>query len=202
MTVLVRHPVVAAFDFDGTLTHGESFFRFLAFVTPWPKFVWAFLKCLPTLLCYVLRLQDNESAKIRVLQVYLQGRRVNEVEALAERFAREKIPATLRPQGIAKLHGHLKQGHCCVLVSATLGLYLRPWARDAGFETVLATELAVDALGRYTGQLATPNCYGPEKARRLLTHFNQPRIIAAYGDSSGDTDMLALAEQPHFKPWR
>lgn len=202
MTVLVKHPMVAAFDFDGTLTHGESFFRFLAFVTPWPLFAWSFLRCLPTLLSFLLRLQDNESAKVRVVEVFLRGRRVNDVEALAERFAREKIPATLRAQGIAKLHGHIKQGHACVLVSATLGLYLRPWARDAGFDAVLATELTVDAQGRYTGTLSTPNCYGPEKARRLLAHFDQPRIIAAYGDSAGDTEMLALAEQPHFKPWR
>ena len=28
MTVIVREPTVAAFDFDGTLTRGESFFRF------------------------------------------------------------------------------------------------------------------------------------------------------------------------------
>ena len=202
MTVLVKHPLVAAFDFDGTLTHGESFFRFLAFVTPWPRFIWSLFKCLPALLRYVLRLQDNESVKVRVLQVFLRGRRVNDIEALAERFAREKIPGTLRPQGIAKLHGHLKQGHTCVLVSATLALYLRPWARDAGFDAVLATELAVDAKGRYTGELTTPNCYGPEKARRLLTHFDRPRIIAAYGDSAGDTEMLALAEQANFKPWR
>lgn len=202
MTVVVKHPNVAAFDFDGTLTHGESFFRFLAFVTPWPSFAWSFIKCLPTLLRYVIRLQDNESAKVRVVQVFLRGRRVNDIEALAERFAREKIPATLRPQGIAKLHGHLKQGHVCALVSATLALYLKPWARDAGFDVVLATELAVDAKGRYTGELATPNCYGPEKSRRLLAHFDQPRIIAAYGDSSGDTEMLALAEHAHFKPWR
>lgn len=202
MTVLVKHPVVAAFDFDGTLTYGESFFRFLAFVTPLPKFVWFFVVCLPTLLRYVVGLQDNESAKIRVLSVFLRGRRVNEIEALAERFAREKIPTTLRPQAIAKLHGHLKQGHSCVLVSATLAIYLRPWARDAGFDAVLATELAVDAHGCYTGSLATPNCYGPEKERRLLAHYNQPRVIAAYGDSAGDTEMLALAEQAHFKPWR
>ena len=202
MTVVVKHPNVAAFDFDGTLTHGESFFRFLAFVTPWPTFAWSFLKCLPTLLRYVLRLQDNESAKVRVVQVFLRGRRVNDIEALAERKKKKKIPATLRPQGIAKLHGHLKQGHVCALVSATLALYLKPWARDAGFDVVLATELAVDAKGRYTGELSTPNCYGPEKSRRLLAHYDQPRIIAAYGDSSGDTEMLALAEQPHFKPWR
>ena len=39
MTVIVREPTVAAFDFDGTLTRGESFFRFLRHVTPLPRFL-------------------------------------------------------------------------------------------------------------------------------------------------------------------
>ncbi|MFX5393220.1 HAD-IB family phosphatase, partial [Acinetobacter baumannii] len=87
-------------------------------------------------------------------------------------------PATLRPEAVAKLRGHQKQGHVCVLVSATLALYLRPWARDMGFDEVLATELEVDARGRFTGLLATPNCYGPEKAARLRQRFGCERVKA------------------------
>lgn len=201
MTVIVREPTVAAFDFDGTLTRGESFFRFLAFITPWHRFAFCFLISLPVLLLYVARLMDNESAKVRVLRVFLRGRALAEVQAGADSFAREKIPATLRPEAVARLRGHQKQGHACALVSATLAIYLRPWASEMGFETVLATELEVDAQGRLTGGLASPNCYGPEKAARLREHFGLERIKAAYGDSAGDTEMLAMAEQPFYRPW-
>ncbi|MEL0028984.1 MAG: haloacid dehalogenase-like hydrolase, partial [Perlucidibaca sp.] len=74
--------------------------------------------------------------------------------------------------------------------------------RDMGFDQVLATELAVDARGRVTGELATPNCYGPEKAARLRQHYGVSAIKAAYGDSAGDREMLAMAEQPFYRPWR
>ncbi len=201
MSVVVRQPTVVAFDFDGTLTRGESFFRFLAFITPWYRFVFCFLCSLPVLSLYVGRLMDNESAKVRVLRIFLRGRPLVQVQAMADRFAREKISATLRPEAVARLRGHQKQGHVCVLVSATLALYLRPWARDMGFEDVLATELAVDAQGCLTGDLATPNCYGPEKAARLCARFGITRIRAAYGDSAGDTEMLAMAEQAFYRPW-
>lgn len=201
MSVIVRQPTLVAFDFDGTLTRGESFFRFLAFATSWYRFVFCFLLSLPVLLLFVTRLMDNETAKVRVLRIFLGGRELAEVEAAALRFAQTRIAATLRPEAVAKLRGHQKQGHVCVLVSATLAIYLRPWARDMGFDTVLATELAVDERGRVTGALATPNCYGPEKAARLRQHYGVERIKAAYGDSAGDTEMLAMAEQAFYRPW-
>ncbi|PQA52223.1 HAD-IB family hydrolase [Amnimonas aquatica] len=202
MSVIVRNPTIAAFDFDGTLTRGESFFRFLFFVTPWWRFLFCLLRSLPVLLMFLLRLTDNESAKVKVLGIFLGGRPRQLLEREAERFAELRIPATLRPEAVAKLRGHQKQGHVCVLVSATLALYLRPWARDMGFDEVLATELEVDARGRFTGRLATPNCYGPEKAARLRQRFGCERVKAAYGDSAGDTEMLAMAEDAYYRPWQ
>lgn len=199
MSVIVRQPTVAAFDFDGTLTRGESFFRFLAYATPVPRFVLGCLRSLPTLSLYGAGVMGNEEAKVRVLRIFLRGRRLVELEALALRFAQEKIAKTLRPEVVAKLRGHQKQGHACVLVSATLALYLRPWAQEMGFDAVLATELAVDAQGRVTGELAGSNCYGPEKAARIRAHFGCERIKAAYGDTAGDTEMLAMAEHPFFR---
>lgn len=202
MTVFVREPTVAAFDFDGTLTRGESFFRFLRHVTPWPRFVVAFVLSLPTLLGYLAGWIGNEPAKVTVLRHFLKGRRLADITPLAEDFARRVIPRTVRPEALAGLRGHQKQGHVCLLVSATLALYLRPWAEQAGFDEVLATELAVDANGCLTGELASPNCYGPEKAHRLQAHLGRKRIHSAYGDSDGDTEMLAMADHPHYRPWQ
>ncbi|HEY8003478.1 MAG TPA: haloacid dehalogenase-like hydrolase, partial [Phenylobacterium sp.] len=54
---------------------------------------------------------------------------------------------------------------------------------------------AFDALGRATGGFATPNCRGPEKVVRLKAAFGDGLALkAAYGDTSGDREMLALAE--------
>lgn len=201
MTIVVRYPTLVAFDFDGTLTRGESFLRFLVFVTPWQRLPWALLRSAPFLLAYVAGLMSNTVAKERVLGCFIKGRARSEVLPLAVRFARERIPSTLRPEAVARLNHHLKQGHVCVLVSATLALYLEPWAAGMGFDSVLATGLQVDDKGRFTGRLSTPNCHGQGKADRLQAKYGDVRLLAAYGDSRGDREMLAMAEQPGYRLW-
>lgn len=201
MTVIVKQPTIVAFDFDGTLTRGESFFHFLWFVTPWWRFAWSFLRCVPVLAAYITRLMSNDRAKAKVISIFLRGQSRAQLEQQSRDFATKGIPKSLRPEAMARLRHHQKQGHHCVLVSATLALYLRPWAELHEFEHVIATELACDAKGRLTGVMATPNCYGPQKAVRLKAHFGVDHIFAAYGDSSGDTEMLAMAEQPFYRPW-
>jgi phosphoserine phosphatase len=58
--------------------------------------------------------------------------------------------------------------------------------------------------GVLTGQFDGHNCYGQEKVRRIqaaldLAHYEH---IYAYGDSSGDKPMLALADEAFYKPFR
>jgi phosphatidylglycerophosphatase C len=60
--------------------------------------------------------------------------------------------------------------------------------------------MAFDDADRVTGAFTGPNCRGEEKMRRLRAEYGQDvRILAAYGDTSGDTEMLAAAEQPGFR---
>ena len=59
--------------------------------------------------------------------------------------------------------------------------------------------LSVDDGGRCRGTLDAPNCRGPEKVNRLLARFGaKPDVLYAYGDSSGDRDLLALADHPQL----
>lgn len=94
----------------------------------------------------------------------------------------------------ARVQEHKRRGHRLVLVSASPALYLTVWAARAGFDAVLATELEFRD-GRVSGRLATPNCWGAEKVRRLQQWFgsDHPHVLYAYGDSRGDREMLALA---------
>jgi phosphatidylglycerophosphatase C len=95
----------------------------------------------------------------------------------------------------ARVQEHKRRGHRLVLVSASPALYLTVWAARAGFDAVLATELEFRD-GRFSGRLASPNCWGPEKVRRLQQWFGDARtqVLYAYGDSRGDREMLALAD--------
>ena len=54
--------------------------------------------------------------------------------------------------------------------------------------------------GRLTGVFASPNCRAAEKVVRLREAYGPTvRLAAAYGDTSGDTEMLGLADH---KGWR
>ena len=70
----------------------------------------------------------------------------------------------------------------------------------------LSTEakVEVDAAGCLTGRFATPNCYGPEKVRRIeaVWPHREQYDVSAFGDSRGDKEMLAYADQAYFKPFR
>ncbi|MBV8950968.1 MAG: haloacid dehalogenase-like hydrolase, partial [Actinobacteria bacterium] len=82
--------------------------------------------------------------------------------------------------------------------------YLDPLAPLLGFDAVLATTPEVGPDGRFTGRLIGRNCRGIEKVNRLRAWLgphgseDEPEcFIWAYGDSSGDAELLAMAHEPH-----
>ncbi|AGY92580.1 hypothetical protein SPICUR_08125 [Spiribacter curvatus] len=58
--------------------------------------------------------------------------------------------------------------------------------------------------GRLTGELAGPNCRGAEKVVRLRALLDPAAYhpIYAYGDTAGDTEMLALADHATYRGLR
>jgi phosphatidylglycerophosphatase C len=83
-----------------------------------------------------------------------------------------------------------------VIVTASPETVVAPIARGLGADALLGTRLAFDAGDRITGDFEGENCRGPEKVRRLRAAFGDDvRLEAAYGDTDGDKEMLALAEE-------
>ena len=57
-----------------------------------------------------------------------------------------------------------------------------------------------DAQDRVTGAFAGENCRGEEKVRRLRAAYGDDMsLTAAYGDTSGDTEMIAIAGEKGFR---
>lgn len=202
------HAVVAAFDFDGTLTQGDTLLPFLRRLLGTPTLLWVLFICSPWLIAYVLRLTSNHRAKAVLLRASLAGRTQEEVERCARAFVQQELPLQWRPWALRQLVQHQGAGHRCVIVSASTSPYMHLVGESLGVDAVLCTEMEV-AQGRYTGLMATPNCHGEEKVRRLQAWLAaQPAAAApalhAYGDTRGDLPMLRLAQQAWYreKPWR
>jgi HAD superfamily hydrolase (TIGR01490 family) len=111
------------------------------------------------------------------------------------------LPGLLREEALQRLAWHRRQGHRCVVISASLGVYVQPWALQAGFDEVIASRLETTADGCVTGKLAQGNCYGAEKVRRLeaLLGDRAGYTLYAYGDSRGDRELLSLADHAYYR---
>jgi phosphatidylglycerophosphatase C len=190
--------VVVAVDLDGTLTDRDCFTRFLRFELGWARLFWFSVRSLLPLTSSLLRGSRN-GAKA-VLSSWLEGRSQTELELSARRFAQTHISHWLREDISEPIEALRREGARVVIVSASYDLYVSEVGAMIGAEAALATQLEfVD--GWCTGRLATPNCRGEEKVRRLSEWLEQNcstseevRVVA-YGDSSGDDAMLAFANE-------
>lgn len=186
---------IAFFDFDGTLTHGDSLIPFLRLVKGTAPLALDALRVSPWLLGYALHITRNDRAKEAFLRQTLAGLPMDEMRRFGHTFAQTHIRRMLRADTFARLRWHQEQGHRCVLVSASLDVYLEPWVELVGIDVCLASSLESDADGVLTGRFAGANCYGHEKVRRiraLLENVGIPEKTYAYGDSAGDIPMLTM----------
>jgi phosphatidylglycerophosphatase C len=191
-------PVVAAFDFDGTLTHGGSVWKFLVSIAGRRKVTAAGFRDLPKIIrAAVFGGTANDAAKEGLFLRLLPGLHEDSVSKQAADFGRAHYKDRVRDDVARRLRWHLAQGHRVVIVSASPELYILQVADDLGASSVIATRLQVDARGELTGHFDGPNCRGPEKARRLrewISGEGDNPFVWAYGNSAGDLQMLHDAD--------
>lgn len=195
-----HQPIVAVFDFDGTLTRQDTLLPFLQQVVGRWRFYWGLFVMSPILIGYALKLIPNWWAKEALLIHFLAGKQENDLNQIAQDFADHTIPMLLCPKAINRLRWHQEQGHQTILLSASLEIYLLPWAKNMGFEQVLGTKLVIQD-SCYTGCFLSQNCYGKEKVRRLQSLLGDLKqyCIYAYGDSRGDLDLLNVANYSYYQ---
>ncbi|MCU1394598.1 MAG: hypothetical protein JWM34_3026 [Ilumatobacteraceae bacterium] len=188
---------VAAFDFDGTLSRRDCVVPFLERMTGRAGLV-AGLARHPVTLAAALARRDRDGLKALAIRTAFTGRTADEVAALGRSFADTVHASGLRPDTTARLAWHHAQRHRTVLVSASLGVYLRRIGELLGVDAVLCTETLVGMDGRYNGEMSGDNCRGPEKVRRLEAWMSENDLVGAdvwaYGDSAGDRELLASAQ--------
>jgi len=181
---------VAAFDFDGTITRRDTLVPFLRQVRGGARFAAALAAASPLA-------PRRERFKAALLHRLLVGFPADEFERRARAYG-EGLPAQFRPQAVERIRWHQEQGHHVVVVSASLRAYLDPVVEHLGLDGACAVELEVGPDGRLTGRMVGANCRGPEKVRRLGEWLGgeAPERLWAYGNSSGDRELLAAAHEP------
>ncbi|MGZ8734204.1 MAG: HAD-IB family hydrolase [Acidimicrobiia bacterium] len=190
--------VIAAFDFDGTLSKRDSFLPFLTSVRGPIAVGVAMTRLAPRLGLMTVGRADRDDTKERLVTSLLAGYPAAALATAGIRYA-DHLATRLRPEIIERLDWHRDAGHVLVLISASPTVYLDPLGAQLGFAAVLATRLEIGPDGTLTGRLDGGNCRGPEKVTRLQTWLGirTPAEVWAYGDNAGDEDLLAFADHAH-----
>lgn len=190
---------VVAFDFDGTLTTHDSYTAFLKWRAGPARYNLGLAKLLPSAVSY-LGHRNRGRIKAAATREFLAGVSRERLEADARTFAELMAPRMLRPDAVRTWRRWGQRRAKLVIVTASPEIIVAPFARGLGADMLIGTELVFDARDRVTGAFDGPNCRGPEKVRRLQQVFGPDvRLRAAYGDTSGDREMLAIAEEPGYR---
>lgn len=200
----MNQPVIAAFDFDGTLTRRDTLPAFIRFSKGLPLLYGGLLLLSPMLVAYKLGLVSNARAKQRLFSFFFKDMTLKEFDTTCEAFCREQAARLLRPSAVTCIGQHLALGDRVVIVSASLENWVKPFARTLHVGHVLGTQPETSPDGRLTGRFLTRNCHGQEKVKRLLVLFPERESyrLLAYGDSRGDKELLAFADESHYKLFR
>lgn len=190
---------LALFDFDGTLTTKDSLGEFIKFAVGDIKFYLGLMKFLPTFLKWQLGIIKNYEAKEKLFKLFFEDMSEEEFQNFAHEFSTKHLHKIQRQDAYEMFLKHIKAGDRVLIVSASMKSWLEPWCKNHEVE-LLSTELDFKD-GKVSGNFATKNCHGQEKVDRIKTHLNLDdyEIIHAYGDSSGDIEMLELADVKYYK---
>ncbi len=188
---------IYVFDFDGTITTRDTLFMFLKFTHGRIKYYRNLLLLSPIFVAFALKLISNEKAKQIVFKFFYK----NFPKQTFDKFCFEFIVEIDKVLNIPILHiinNCISQGNAVYIVSASIENWIIPWANSHHISNVVATQIQV-ANNLLTGNFGTKNCYGPEKVKRLTgLHSTENLFITAYGDSVGDKQMLAFANEGYW----
>jgi HAD superfamily hydrolase (TIGR01490 family) len=196
---MVKNNTLALFDFDGTITRKDTFIELIKFTHGPFRFWFSMWLLSPILFLYICKLIRNDKAKMILFRFFYGGWKYERFSKSGEDFCENKLPGLLRASALEKLSYHQKNGDRIIVVTASGKEWVEPWCKKMGIEILSTEPEVIDHI--ITGKFATPNCYGPEKVRRIQSLLSLPAYdtIYAYGDSGGDKEMLSIAQNSHYK---
>ena len=186
------------FDFDGTITKKDTMFSFLKFYNK-RKFYLNFMKHLPFFIMLKLNLAEAERVKKNFVSSILKGEKEKNIQQKAASFFEENYPSILREKALNFIQNIDRNNSECYLVTASLDIWVKPFSEKLNLK-LLSTQAKFEH-GIYIGEFATKNCNGIEKVNRIKEVIKKQSFnkIIAFGDTSGDKEMLVWADEGHYK---
>lgn len=191
------------YDFDGTLTRGDTMLPFITHCFGKVRALKELMKISPRYAMVKLRKEDVGPVKEKLFASCFGGLSCSEFTLLGEEFGRKSGREFLRPEMIARIREDIAaEGVKVLVISASMREWIAPILKTALdiMPEIICTIPEVDSMGIVTGKFLTPNCRGEEKVKRLRARFPDysEYHIVAYGDSSGDKEMVEFADEGYY----
>jgi HAD superfamily hydrolase (TIGR01490 family) len=190
---------IAVFDFDGTITYKDTLPLFIYFSSNFIYLLLKFFIFLPYYIIFKLKFISNNSAKEKLLSLFYKGTSKEQFELFGFNFVEKNLSKYIRHEALDKIKKHQLDGCRVIIISASPEIWVRPFANRLGVECIATKLEFIDNV--FTGRFNSPNCYGPEKVKRLkeligdLNNF----YIYGYGDSLGDKELLNISNKPFYR---
>ena len=193
---------IAFFDFDGTITKKDTLIEFIKYSVGEKNYYLGMFANLPMLLKFKLKLLPNDEAKQRLLTYFFGNWSEKRFKEAAYNYSINEIDKVVKKSALEKIDWHKKNGDRVVVISASLECWLKPWCEKNDLD-LICTKMRFDD-GKVSGRFLGRNCHGQEKADKIKESFDLKKFdkIYAYGDSSGDRQMLELSTNPHFRVFK
>jgi phosphatidylglycerophosphatase C len=191
-------PALAAFDFDGTISRRDTLVPFLARAAGRARFAASWGRIGVSGARGRVALSERDDVKAEMIRLLLAERTESELRSLGERYARDLLSESLRPETVDRVRAHRDRGDTTLIVSASLIYYLEPMAELLGMDGVVGVEPEVRD-GVLTGELVRPNVRAEQKVEQLTDWLDahgrslESDRMWAYGNTSGDHALLAAA---------
>lgn len=190
---------IVVFDFDGTIVSKDTLLEFIKYTQGKFAFCVIFLLFSPLLMLMKLHLYSNEKVKQKLWSFIYQGVSLSDFQQMCESFAKaNKHLIYCKAQN--RIEEHITAGDKVLIITANIENIVSLFAHSLGVYDVIGTQIEVKD-DKLTGLLATPNCYGREKVRRLREKYpnrNDYELIV-YGDSRGDFELMNYADKRYYK---
>ena len=191
--------VLSVFDFDGTLTIHDSFIPFLRFSFGKRVFARKLAKLALPALRHMRKKLTRDELKEVLIHTFLTGVDEKWLREQAQLFCAAKWNKLMRPSGLLAVAAEVNSQAEVTICSASPALVLEPFAERLGIK-LIGTQLEV-IDGMLTGKITGHNCRCGQKVQRLEAVYGSLHQyhLRAWGDTRGDFELLAAAQDPHWR---
>src|SRR5215213_7329096 len=127
---------LALFDFDGTITYGDTYTPFLRYSGKPLRLAVGRVALAPVVLAYRFGLISESRARVFASAFAFRGRSDADVRRAGAAYVRDVLPGVVRPEALERLAWHKAQGDVVAIVSGSLDVYLAGWCRHHAVDLI------------------------------------------------------------------